>query len=147
MCISQQKYIENEDREVSSRDSYLKTSQEMLDLFSDIPVACENTVHVAKKCLFLLEEKPVVLPKISNQNFNEESFLRKKAIEGLKMRSEQCDDIKLNFNIYNDRLNFELKTIISMGFSSYFLIVSDFIGWAKKIMFLLVQGEVLVQVL
>ena len=54
------------------------------------------------------------------------------------MRSEQCDDIKLNFNIYNDRLNLNLKPQFP-GFSSYFLIVSDFIGWAKKIMFLLVQ--------
>ena len=132
LCISQQKYLENDDRESSSNDSYIKNSQEMYDLFSDLPEVCENTMLIAKKCSFVIEEKTISLPKIGKNGFDHDEFLKSKSLDSLKIKISKSKEIQLKKDIYLNRLKFELSTIINMGFSSYFLIVSDFINWAKK---------------
>jgi len=132
LCISQQKYLENYDRESSSDDSYIKTNKEMYDLFSDFPEFCENTMLIAKKCSFVLEEQPVSLPKIGVNGFDQNEILKSKSSDALKIKINQSREIHLKKDIYLNRLEYELNTIVNMGFSSYFLIVSDFINWAKK---------------
>jgi hypothetical protein len=110
---------------------YLKTPSEMSELFSDFPNILINTFELSKRCNlhFELFEKnylpvfPTPKGKSISEFFNEESRL------GLK---ERLKDIKVNEEIYFDRLNFELSVILEMDYPGYFLIVSDFIRWAKE---------------
>jgi len=134
LCISQQTYLETEDRQTSHTEFYIKSSKEMYETFSDIPQACENTIKLAKKCSFILEEKSPVLPRIKNKeiDIDENKVLRNNSIEGLKKKIYDNEYIKNNQKPYKERLEFELKVITRMGYSSYFLIVADFINWAKS---------------
>ena len=130
LCISQQKYIDSEDRIKSSKDFYIKSSKEMYDLFSDLKIACENTLLIAQKCNYFPVESKPKLPKLQNEKLSENQMLIKYSYEGLKKRIHEFD-IK-NKSKYTVRLNYELKVITKMGFSGYFLIVADFIKWSKN---------------
>ena len=130
LCISQQKYIDSEDRIKSSKDFYIKSSKEMYDLFSDLKIACENTLLIAQKCNYFPVESKPKLPKLQNEKLSENQMLIKYSYEGLKNRIHEFD-IK-NYSKYTIRLNYELKVITKMGFSGYFLIVADFIKWSKN---------------
>ena len=140
-CIGQSQVFGEQNRKKLSKEQYFKTIEELEELFSDIPEAIENTVNIAKKCQIMAFERPPTLPRFSNEEgFGEARELEKQASEGLRLRLEQ------KFNLeeiskeeqeqiiiqYNQRLDFELKIIIGMNFSGYFLIVSDFIKWAKN---------------
>lgn len=140
-CIGQSQVFGEQNRKKLSKEQYFKTIEELEELFSDIPEAIENTVNIAKKCQIMAFERPPTLPRFSNEEgFSEAGELEKQASEGLRLRLEQ------KFNLeeiskeeqeqiiiqYNQRLDFELKIIIGMNFSGYFLIVSDFIKWAKN---------------
>ena len=140
ICIAQQTYIDSDDRPKISNESYLKTPNEMIELFKDIPVAVENTIQVAKKCSFFLEEKKPRLPKVIASNEN--NYLRTKTYKGLEDRFKTLRLDEKSKKSYLERLNFELDVIITMGYSGYFLIVSDFIQWAKKKKILLDQAGV-----
>ena len=129
LSIAQQKYIESEDRFKSSDEFYLKSVDEMNKLFHDMPYAIENSVILARKCSFYLEERPPSLPKIKLKDIDENTLLRKDSISGLEKKLGKDHSIKKK---YLDRLNFEIDVITKMGYSSYFLIVSDFIKWAKQ---------------
>ena len=132
LSISEQKYIDSEDRLKSSSEYYLKNESHMLDVFSDISSALWNTVLIAKKCNFYLDEKPTILPKVYSSKIEEDSSLKKHSEEGLLIRLKKN---KYNENViysYKKRLDYELQIITKMGYSGYFLIVSDFINWAKK---------------
>ncbi len=131
LSISQQKYLESEDRLKSNKDFYLKSTNEMYDLFHDLPKVLENTLNLAKKCSFFLEEKPPTLPKIQSNNIDENYMLREIAQNGLLKRLKNVTSKEVNKK-YTERLEFELNIIIEMGYASYFLIVSDFIKWAKN---------------
>ena len=130
ICISDQTFIDSEDRKKISDNCYLKSPKEMLEIFKDIPACCENTVTLAKKCHLLLEEKQAKLPRVS-KNEDENILLKKIAFAGLeeKFQNRLIDGTKTG---YNQRLVFELDIIKKMGYSGYFLIVADFIQWAKK---------------
>ena len=130
LCISQQKYIDSEDRIKSSKDFYIKSCDEMYDLFSDLKIACENTLLIAQKCNYFPVESKPKLPKLGNEKLTENQSLIKYSFEGLKKRIQEFD-IK-NKSQYTVRLNYELKVITKMGFSGYFLIVADFIKWSKN---------------
>ena len=132
LSISEQKYLDSEDRLKSDRNFCFKEDHEIVSDFKNLPDALDNTVMIAKKCSFFLEEKNPKLPKINVENNDENSFLKKKSFEGLERRLKKNSVNKQHYEIYKDRLNFELNTIIKMGFASYFLIVSDFINWAKQ---------------
>ncbi|QED23590.1 DNA polymerase III subunit alpha [Candidatus Deianiraea vastatrix] len=131
-CISSGRYIQEKNRERINENYYLKTQSEMMELFSDIPEAIESTVVIAKKCNFYLEGNAPMLPKFG-LNQNEDDMLRELSEKGLRERflEEKIADEDVQKE-YFDRLNFELSVIFKMGFSGYFLIVSDFIVWAKE---------------
>ena len=130
ICISEQTFIDSEDRKRMSDNCYLKSPSEMLEIFKDIPACCENTVTLAKKCHLLLEEKQAKLPRVS-KNEDENILLKKIAFAGLqeKFQNKLIEGTKTE---YNQRLTLELNIIQKMGYSGYFLIVADFIQWAKK---------------
>jgi DNA polymerase-3 subunit alpha len=119
-----------------SEQQYLRTAEEMTEIFSDLPEAIETTIEIAKRCNFKLELGKSYLPAYPiPDNSSEDDYLRLTSREGLSQRlkvlfpdtSEQDTSLK----IYWDRLEEELNIIIQMGFPGYFLIVMDFIRWAK----------------
>ena len=131
LSISQQKYVDSDDRIKSEKEFYLKSVEEMVTNFSDIPQAIANTTRIAKKCSFFLEEKPPNLPKIKSDRFDENTMLRNISENGLEKRLKE-NSLFEKREEYKKRLDFELNIIVKMGYSSYFLIVSDFINWAKN---------------
>jgi DNA polymerase-3 subunit alpha len=140
-CVGEGQFFFNLDRKKFSKEQYFKSQEQLEDLFSDIPEAIENTVNIAKKCHSMAFERPPTLPKFSSEvGFDEAAELRKNALQGLQERlekkflieeisEENQEKIKIE---YLARLDFELSVIIKMNFSGYFLIVSDFIKWAKN---------------
>lgn len=109
-------------------EQYFKSAREMRELFKDIPSAIDNTLEIAKRCTVTLALGQVFLPNFPVPGNDTERHLEAAAREGLEKRFKVRPD---NFEIYQERLEFELKVINSMGYSGYFLIVSDFIRWAK----------------
>ncbi len=135
LCIAAGRYITEDDRRKVTANHYFKSSEEMVALFKDIPEAIENTVKIAKRCSYLLEEVNPLLPRFdTGEGRSEVEELRFQSQEGLKWRLKHFVD---NFEDaavqkeYEERLEFELNVIEQMGFPGYFLIVSDFIKWAK----------------
>ncbi len=136
-CIGEGKTIVEQDRKKNTAEQYFKSMEELEALFSDIPEAIENTINIAKRCHIMAFERPPTLPKFSD---NEDDELKKQASEGLKMRLRRKFEIeeiptekqKEIENQYFARLDFEASVIIKMKFAGYFLIVSDFIKWAKN---------------
>jgi DNA polymerase III subunit alpha len=120
-----------------TKQQYFKTQAEMEALFSDIPVALANSVEIAKRCNQLLELGVNRLPLFPTPN-NEslEKYLHDQALDGLENRMKSLfpdqDKRDLRMPQYRTRLDFEVTTIVQMGFAGYFLIVSDFINWAKQ---------------
>lgn len=144
LCISEGKYISEDDRRTSCTEYCFKSQDEMEELFSDLPEAIENTIKIAKRCSVKSEERKIMFPhyKVSLGN-DEPSELSIIAHQGLDKRLEfmsTSGDIRFKntqtnddvIKQYKDRLDYELEIIIKMGFAGYFLIVSDFIGWAKS---------------
>jgi DNA polymerase-3 subunit alpha len=107
---------------------YLKTADQMRELFKDIPESCENTLLVAERCNVTLREGENLLPKFTvPEGESEDTWLRKESIRGLteKMRG----DIPAT---HMERLQYELDVMIKMGFPGYFLVVADLVGHAKR---------------
>ncbi len=140
LCIAEGRYISEADRRKVTPEHYFKSPQEMIELFADIPEAVANTLTIAQRCSYLLKTGKTILPAYKSESGrNEADELREQARAGLEWRLEkfvfvkgqgqkQQDEIA---KPYRERLEFELETINSMGFPGYFLIVSDFIRWAK----------------
>jgi len=140
-CIYDGLLISETNRKKNTAQQYLKNPEEFCQLFSDLPEAITNTVLIAKKCLTMAFERPPTLPKFSNEiSFDEAEELKKQALDGLKIRLKQkfiLEEIsptqqEIINQQYFERLDYELSIIIRMNFSGYFLIVSDFIKWAKN---------------
>ncbi len=117
-------------------EDYFKTQAEMADLFADLPEALENSLEIARRCNLTLElgkSRLPAFPTPAGQTL--EAHLQERATEGLQARLAQLyPDPALREDRspeYRERLDIELKTIIQMGFAGYFLIVADFINWAK----------------
>jgi DNA polymerase-3 subunit alpha len=127
--------VSEDNRRKVTADHYLKSSDEMIRLFADLPEAIQNTVQIAKRCSFLLQVVDPILPPFdTGEGRSEIEELKHLSREGLKWRLKVFVDNSEDESIskpYFDRLDFELKTIEDMGFPGYFLIVSDFIQWAK----------------
>jgi DNA polymerase-3 subunit alpha len=107
---------------------YLKTPEQMRELFKDIPESCDNTLLVAERCNVTLREGENLLPKFTvPEGETEDTWLRKEAIRGLteKMGGQIPDG-------HMERLQYELGVMIKMGFPGYFLVVADLVGHAKK---------------
>jgi len=135
LCIAEGRYVSEDNRRKVTPEHYLKSPDEMIRLFEDLPEAIENTVKIAQRCSFLLKTVDPILPPFdTGEGRSEIEELRHVASEGLKWRLENFVENHEDADIakpYWDRLEFELKTIIDMGFPGYFLIVADFIQWAK----------------
>ena len=138
ICIGNKTYVNEKNRIRYSPEHYLKNDKEMLELFSDIPEALENNYNFSLRCSFRpLFSKPI-LPNISSsEDGNANDIIKKDSIKGLKEKFQKFFKFDVlekdnNFLIYKDRLNHELEIITKMDYSSYFLIVSDYIKWAKN---------------
>jgi len=132
ICIAQGGLLDDARRLKNfSETQYLKTPSEMSDLFSDFPNILKNTVELSKRCNlhFELFEKNYlpVFPTPKGKSISE--FFHEESMSGLK---ERLKGISVNEEIYYERLNFELSVILEMDYPGYFLIVSDFIRWAKE---------------
>ncbi|MGQ0526790.1 MAG: DNA polymerase III subunit alpha [Alphaproteobacteria bacterium] len=132
LCIADGRYISEEDRRRVTTDHYFKSAGEMKELFEDLPEAIQNTLLIARRCSFLLEAITPILPVYKTaKDRTEFDELKMQAEEGLKWRLEHFAQDK-DPKPYQERLEFELNLINEMGFPGYFLIVSDFIVWAKS---------------
>ncbi|WP_434666313.1 DNA polymerase III subunit alpha [Aeromonas sp. NJAU223] len=118
-----------------SPQQYLRSQEEMLDLFADIPEALENTVEIAKRCNVTVRLGEYFLPNFPTGDMTTEDFLVMKSREGLEERLEFLfPDPAVRAQKrgeYDERLEIELKVINQMGFPGYFLIVMEFIQWSK----------------
>lgn len=121
-----------------TEEQYLKSAQEMAELFSDIPEALQNSVEIAKRCTIDVQLGKYFLPDYPiPDGMTMDDFFRKVSHDGLTERLAQlfdtdAEDFPKTEQVYRERLDFELETIIDMGFPGYFLIVMDFIKWSKN---------------
>ncbi|WP_407494816.1 DNA polymerase III subunit alpha [Pseudooceanicola sp. MF1-13] len=128
ICIAEGAYVDQqEERRRLTPQHYFKTAEEMATLFADLPEAIENTVEIAKRCAFMAYRRDPILPKFADDEVSE---LRRMANEGLQARLAVIPHA-VSVEEYQERLDFELGIIEGMGFPGYFLIVADFIQWAK----------------
>ncbi|MDW4500408.1 DNA polymerase III subunit alpha [Sulfitobacter sp. D35] len=128
ICIAEGAYVDQQqDRRRLTAQHHFKTQSEMATLFADLPEALENTVEIARRCAFMAYKRAPILPNFAE---NETQELRRQAQEGLKARLEVIPHAA-SVEDYEKRLEFELGIIEGMGFPGYFLIVADFIKWAK----------------
>ncbi|HEY8191631.1 MAG TPA: DNA polymerase III subunit alpha [Alphaproteobacteria bacterium] len=132
LCIADGRYITEENRRRETPEHYFKSAEEMRELFADLPEAVDNTVVIARRCHFLLKAINPILPKFQTQDGRTEvEELRAQAAAGLEWRLKEFVAPDIDHAPYRERLEYELEMIGRMGFPGYFLIVSDFIGWAK----------------
>lgn len=133
VCIQSSRVLQDAKRPRNySNQQYFKTASEMVALFSDIPSAIENTVEIAKRCSVLLRLGEVHLPQFPlPEGVGLASFITEKSEAGLRDRLA-THPTAISATEYEARLKLELDVIQGMGFSGYFLIVADFIRWAKE---------------
>jgi len=132
LCIAEGRYVNEADRRKVTKHHFFKSSEDMEKMFKDLPEAITNTRVIAQRCHFLLQAtKPILPPFKTDSGLGEADELRAQAREGLKWRIAHYTPEGTDPKPYEDRLEFELDTIEKMGFPGYFLIVSDFIKWAK----------------
>lgn len=136
ICISQLKTIYDNEREISSPEYYFKTSKEMNELFSDLPEALENSVHIAERCSYMLTKQKPLLPIFKTESGksqdDELEDMARKGLEEKLLKFQSDNDYEQKRKTYFDRLEYELGVIRTMGFSGYFLIVADYVRWAKS---------------
>ncbi|MBT3062648.1 MAG: DNA polymerase III subunit alpha [Candidatus Thiodiazotropha sp.] len=138
VCIHEGRTLDDPRRPRNySEEQYLRTPQEMAELFSDIPEALENTLEIAKRCTIDLTLGQNFLPDFPiPEGMTVDEFLAAESRKGLAWRLQRILDpqdpgLSDKRKVYDDRLQVELDVINSMGFPGYFLIVADFIQWAK----------------
>ncbi|MDP9128026.1 MAG: DNA polymerase III subunit alpha, partial [Pseudomonadota bacterium] len=133
LCIADKMVISAQNRRRLTPDHRFKSAAEMRTLFADLPEACDNTITIAKRCAYMPPVRPPILPAFpTNEGRTEREELHANAESGLDARLALAGITEPGqVKIYKDRLAFELNVIVSMGFAGYFLIVSDFIKWAK----------------
>lgn len=135
VCIASGRVLDDPKRPRDySREQYLKSSEQMAALFADAPDAIDNTIDLAQRCNFELSLGKYYLPAFPvPDDHTLETWTRSEAREGLARRLEKAPLAEGKTRAdYEARLELELDVIISMGFPGYFLIVADFINWAKK---------------
>ncbi len=140
ICIKNKTYIQEKNRLRFSNKHYLRDDKEMYELFSDIPEALENNYNFPYRCSYKPSFSKPILPNISSEkDGNADDILKKNSLIGLKDKfikvfKKDIDHLTSDndYQKYLDRLNHELNIITEMKYSSYFLIVSDYIKWAKS---------------
>ncbi len=138
VCIQRGETLDDPRRPKNySEEQFLRSKEEMIQLFSDIPEALLNTVRIASKCNIDLELGKFYLPDFEvPEEHSREEFLRIISREGLSKRikdiKESIDSYELSEPTYYERLDYELDMICKLDFAGYFLIVADFVNWAQK---------------
>ena len=152
LCIAGSSYLETGERAHSSPDGWIKPAEAMAELFADLPEAIDNTLVVAQRCAITAPARKPILPNLAGDPGAEAELLRRDARAGLEARlakrapsgggvspgpvsrplSQPSPQGGEGFEAYRTRLEFELDVIVTMGFAGYFLIVADFIKWAKE---------------
>ncbi len=141
ICIAEGAYLSAADRRRLTPDHGFKSANEMRALFADLPEAVENTLVIAKRTAFMVEPRAPILPPYDcGEGRSEEEELKGQAEAGLEKRLEarvfqpgMTEDERAHVaDPYRKRLDHELKIIVDMGYPGYFLIVADFIHWAKE---------------
>ncbi|EJF90126.1 DNA polymerase III subunit alpha [Bartonella melophagi] len=139
MAVAEGQIVSNPNRRRVTPDHYLKSQDEMVSLFSDLPEALENSVEIALRCHTYVPTRKPILPRFTERSVDPDSALEEEAKEllnqakaGLKMRLETIG-LAEGYTVedYEQRLDYEISVITRMQFPGYFLIVSDFIKWAK----------------
>ncbi len=132
LCIAGSTHIDAEERARSNPESFVKTYHMMEEAFADLPEAVRNTLVVAQRCAYAPPYRKPILPSLAGDLEGEARMLAEDARKGLEARLEpygaMSDEER---EVYFDRLKFEVDIINQMGFPGYFLIVADFIKWAK----------------
>ncbi len=129
ICIAEGEVIATDDRRRLTPEHYFKSQREMVSLFADLPEAIENTVEIARRCAYRVKGRKPILPRFAD---DEENMLREEAKAGLAARIAATGlAAGMTQADYEQRLEFELSVILKMKYAGYFLIVSDFIRWAK----------------
>ncbi len=141
LCIAHSTYVETEDRPRSCPDAWLKPAETMKALFEDLPEAIANTLIVAQRCAVMAPYRKPILPTLAGDLAGEAQMLRDDAAAGLEARLDRIAELRVQKgepegepgwrDVYRERLKFEVDVIVQMGFPGYFLIVADFIKWAK----------------
>ena len=140
ICIKNKTYVNEKNRIKFSNQHYFKSNSEMSELFADIPEALENNYYFPFRCSFKPSFSKPILPNISSEKGgNADEILKKNSLEGLNHKFQKIFKLKSTdllsnekYLFYKDRLDHELNIIIEMKYASYFLIVSDYIKWAKN---------------
>ena len=138
LCIADGTYVSDSERRRLNADYHFRSIDTMKKVFIDLPEALKNTVVVAKRCAFMpMEREPILPAYLSAGGESEEDVLCRMASQGLQQRLSVIDDLdlgkrKVAKKPYLERLEYELEVIVKMGYSGYFLIVADFIQWAKN---------------
>ncbi|KNH01220.1 dna polymerase iii subunit alpha [Qipengyuania citrea LAMA 915] len=132
LCIAGSTHVDAEERTRSNPESYVKTYHMMEEAFADLPEAVQNTVVVAQRCAYAPPYRKPILPSLAGDLEGEARALEEDARKGLEARLEPYGEMsEEERKVYFDRLQFEVDIINQMGFPGYFLIVADFIKWAK----------------
>ena len=131
LAIAERSFLGEDNRRRVTPEHWFKPPALMRDTFKDLPEACDNTLDIARRCAFLVKKLDPILPRFdSGAGRSEEDELAWQAREGLKARLADVELAAVEED-YWSRLELEIGMIQKMGFSGYFLIVSDFIKWAK----------------
>ncbi|RZJ37790.1 MAG: DNA polymerase III subunit alpha, partial [Brevundimonas sp.] len=132
LCIADGAFTGQEDRRRITGEHWFKTAAAMRELFADLPEACDTTLDIARRCAFLVTTRAPILPRFdTGAGRSEPDELAHQAREGLKVRLTEVVPA-FPEEEYWARLEWEVGIIIQMGFPGYFLIVADFIKWAKN---------------
>jgi DNA polymerase-3 subunit alpha len=140
LCIQTSSLLTDEGRmKMDTREFFVKSPEEMLHLFSEVPEACQNTVKIAERCNVALETGKLMFPRYQvPEGYDLDSYLKKVAAEGLEKRMPLIQlnnpDMKESDirSAYSERLQEEIAMVCKTGFSGYFLIVWDFISFARN---------------
>ncbi|MBX9795628.1 DNA polymerase III subunit alpha [Sphingomonas sp.] len=143
LCIAHATYIESDERPRTSPDAWIKPAETMRALFADLPEAIDNSLVIAQRCAVAAPARKPILPSLAGDREGEAALLRDRARDGLEKRLARIAVLEgRDWPVaageedwsapYRTRLDYELDVIISMGFPGYFLIVADFIQWAKE---------------
>ncbi|MDG2003974.1 MAG: DNA polymerase III subunit alpha [Novosphingobium sp.] len=132
LCIANSTHIDAAERPRSPQQAWVKSAPMMDEIFTDMPEATANTLVIAQRCAYAPPRRDPILPSLAGDISGEEKMLAEDAMAGLAARLEPYGDLSdEELRTYMDRLEFEIDIIKNMGFPGYFLIVADFIKWAK----------------
>ncbi len=133
LCIAAGTHVTEAERRRLTPDHCFRSAAEMRALFADLPEAVDNTLVVARRCAYMPQPRAEILPAFPTPDgMSEAAALRAEAEAGLRARLKRHAIGDAAAKPYSDRLEYELEVISEMGFPGYFLIVADFIQWAKR---------------